>query len=292
MSIPKFFQSTDAGAPILTANAGSLNAVLKACLINGYGSKPSAGWELVFENLTNHQLVVRSINPESDQCCYSFNDANTRHTVMNGFETWDSVNSMGVNPFNSSADQNILKRSEALINNSLPWYVISDDKSCWVLVFCEAPNYIISNFFGDYIGFNHLKKHSAILGTGSVYEGSVVGKAAFNSGYVGISPNQNTVVLGAGVVGRSFGGSSSFGNSFSSNVSLAEGDLKIFEPVKVFENKNRLAGLLPGYLFCEISQIPNGMLNYITDIAGLPNQQVIEFRYPWGGTHFLNISEW
>ena len=42
------YRSTDAGAPLLTNSNGSLIAVLKACLVDGYGSKPPAGWTAPF----------------------------------------------------------------------------------------------------------------------------------------------------------------------------------------------------------------------------------------------------
>ena len=42
------YRSTDAGAPLLTNSNGSLIAVLKACLVDGYGSKASAGWTAPF----------------------------------------------------------------------------------------------------------------------------------------------------------------------------------------------------------------------------------------------------
>lgn len=42
------YRSTDASAPLLTNSNGSLIAVLKACLVDGYGSKASAGWTAPF----------------------------------------------------------------------------------------------------------------------------------------------------------------------------------------------------------------------------------------------------
>lgn len=43
-----FYQSTDVGAPQNTNAAGSLIAILDACLVNGYGSKQPAGWTKPF----------------------------------------------------------------------------------------------------------------------------------------------------------------------------------------------------------------------------------------------------
>lgn len=45
----KYYLSTDVGAPVIGySTPGSLIAVLKACLVDGYGSKAPAGWTMPF----------------------------------------------------------------------------------------------------------------------------------------------------------------------------------------------------------------------------------------------------
>lgn len=44
------FSSTDEGAPQFTRKAGDIFKIMKACLVTGYGSKASLGWELKFES--------------------------------------------------------------------------------------------------------------------------------------------------------------------------------------------------------------------------------------------------
>ena len=46
------FSSTDEGAPQFTRKAGDIFKIVKACLVSGYGSKSSLGWELKFESGT------------------------------------------------------------------------------------------------------------------------------------------------------------------------------------------------------------------------------------------------
>ena len=48
MSTVTTYSSADASAPVLTGQAGSLVALLDACLVNGYGSKAAAGWTIPF----------------------------------------------------------------------------------------------------------------------------------------------------------------------------------------------------------------------------------------------------
>ena len=55
----RVYSSTDASAPVLTGQVGSLIAVLDACLVNGYGTKTAAGWTKPFADASN-TAVYRS----------------------------------------------------------------------------------------------------------------------------------------------------------------------------------------------------------------------------------------
>ncbi|SLJ84500.1 hypothetical protein [Psychrobacter sp. DAB_AL43B] len=63
------FKSTDASAPQINYNArvaGDVKAVLKACLVTGYGAKASAGWSIV--NEVNH--VAEFVSPSAAMSDY------------------------------------------------------------------------------------------------------------------------------------------------------------------------------------------------------------------------------
>lgn len=63
------FKSTDAGAPQINYNArvaGDVKAVLKACLVTGYGTKSSAGWSIA--NEVNH--VAEFFSPSAAMSDY------------------------------------------------------------------------------------------------------------------------------------------------------------------------------------------------------------------------------
>lgn len=47
------FRSTDAGAPELKAEPGSLKTLLKTCLVSGYGGKQGLGWQMHNESGNN-----------------------------------------------------------------------------------------------------------------------------------------------------------------------------------------------------------------------------------------------
>lgn len=63
------FSSTDASAPKINYNtrtAGDVKAVLKACLVTGYGAKASAGWTAVNETAT----VIEFVSPSAAMSDY------------------------------------------------------------------------------------------------------------------------------------------------------------------------------------------------------------------------------
>lgn len=65
------FKSTDAGAPQINYNsrvAGDVKAVLKACLVTGYGAKSSAGWSIA--NEVNH--VAEFVSPAAAMSDYRY----------------------------------------------------------------------------------------------------------------------------------------------------------------------------------------------------------------------------
>lgn len=76
------FKSTDAGAPQINYNArvaGDVKAVLKACLVTGYGDKASAGWTA--ENEVNN--VIEFVSPSTAMSDYrlGIDDTSTSSTT-------------------------------------------------------------------------------------------------------------------------------------------------------------------------------------------------------------------
>lgn len=76
------FKSTDAGAPQINYNArvaGDVKAVLKACLVTGYGVKASAGWSAINE-VAN---VIEFVSPSAIMSDYRFgiDDSSVSNTI-------------------------------------------------------------------------------------------------------------------------------------------------------------------------------------------------------------------
>lgn len=71
------YRSTDTGAPQLTNTAGSLKTVLKACLVEGYGSQASLGWEMKAEDTTS--AVFRSKDPKASNTALQIKNTGTSY---------------------------------------------------------------------------------------------------------------------------------------------------------------------------------------------------------------------
>lgn len=60
--MPTIYKSTDPSAPVMNGSAGSLIAVLKACLVDGYGAKPAAGWSFVDVHAATYKALFTQGN--------------------------------------------------------------------------------------------------------------------------------------------------------------------------------------------------------------------------------------
>lgn len=84
------FSSTDASAPQINYNsraAGDIKAVLKACLVTGYGPKASAGWSIVNE-VGN---VAEFVSPSAAMSDYKFGIDDTSSTQPVWYYTYRDI---------------------------------------------------------------------------------------------------------------------------------------------------------------------------------------------------------
>lgn len=125
----KVYLSTDKDAPRLDRTAGSLQTILKACLVTGYGDKEPAGWSLPFEDTAKGIKVFRpEISPHTDFFMKVSND-DGREATIQVLQNMTSVDNGTIQ---------IDKRLSYLYQsgNVGKWAVIATSRSMWVL--CEA----------------------------------------------------------------------------------------------------------------------------------------------------------
>lgn len=154
------YRSTDTGAPALPAS-GNYNAanfyieLIKKCLVDGYGSKPGAGWSVVYDDTTpgkrraafsNGNGCIEFITWSTQSVAMVIWDSITSPGVGRGFDdSFSTVMSSGVNGWKSKLvsapgipTENISSINLNLVNSSqnanVAWTVFADDKSAWVLI--------------------------------------------------------------------------------------------------------------------------------------------------------------
>lgn len=175
------YHRDQSGAPILTYSANqyvvthftALKDILKACLINGYGSRPAAGWSLINEG---SDFIVLRNGSASGYVCFSWAGglitvyvAETYTGMSGNVMTGDGLKT-GTSA-NNAAPQRVTAVALAYGTNSTTWSMVADSKS-FVLAL------------------------SAVIGTGAVELGWAVNNNAPTTLYVGEDSLGHFIVIG------------------------------------------------------------------------------------------------
>ena len=118
----KRFKNTDAGAPQINYNsrvAGDVKAVLKACLVTGYGAVPSAGWTAT--NEVSH--VVEFVSPSAAFSDYRLSIDDTSSSSTTWYYQYQNSR---VNPTYNTATKNFDNANKAHSSNG--WQLLVTDK--------------------------------------------------------------------------------------------------------------------------------------------------------------------
>lgn len=133
---------SDAGAPQMSATVGvlgSLNNILKKCLVEGYGSKPGAGWTVAFEDIPTNKLVLR--NTGGSGMYYRFDDnVDYRYASCIAYHAMTDMNT-GTNEIPPQAGSGgwlannpvgIWKRYNANAAEGTWWHIIACEKAAYI----------------------------------------------------------------------------------------------------------------------------------------------------------------
>lgn len=122
----RYYLSSDVGAPVLTGAIGSGIAVLKGCLVTGYGSRAAAGWTEEFTG-TNISVLRPSLgNRHYFRIEDTFGDA----ISIKGYATMSAV-STGTDTFPASTSFFFMKKSITADATPRGWFVVADGKTVW-----------------------------------------------------------------------------------------------------------------------------------------------------------------
>ena len=170
----------DAGSPGLTTDIfngtdgeGSLIEILKACLVDGYGSKPAAGWTMPFESGSPQRVKVvfrNAITNGGSGSYFRFSDREggeryTNAAECRGYTAMTSIDS-GINPFPTTLQrgnqgliiQKWVDGNRTSATNSGSWWVVANEHC--VYIFCGTHSSVGNGsngssymFFGDPISY-------------------------------------------------------------------------------------------------------------------------------------------
>lgn len=164
------YSSTDVGAPQMGGNAaGSLVQVIKTVLVDGYGSKPALGWELMYFDAATFTYVFRP-KTGSRMFLKIVDDGTFKNSQINraAFLTFESMFSVtnGIHPcppeqdFRTGQAGYVTKTAENTPTVQ-KWKIIGDSTGFYLITFPNSSkpsnynNVGTWHYFGDYVCFGH-----------------------------------------------------------------------------------------------------------------------------------------
>lgn len=130
------FKSTDAGAPQINYNsrvAGDVKAVLKACLVTGYGATASAGWTVVNEVGS----VCEFVSPSAAMSDYRLGIDDTSASNTTWFYQYQSER---VNPVNNTPSKALGQSDRTFAGNG--WQLFVTERG---IVFIEIVQHSVAS---------------------------------------------------------------------------------------------------------------------------------------------------
>lgn len=209
------YRSTDAGAPELWPQAGSLIALLDAVLVDGYGSGGSAsaaaGWEIAYSG--TDVRVYRGTDPAGTRYYYRVDDTDADGVALvRGYESMSDVDT-GTVPFPTPAQNadGVDFGHDEFGTDGLPhaWAVIADGRSVVVAVANglesgqeEARLY----YFGELAPVNAQQPTDAVIGGSNASDTISSNNALVNLKTVEASETNYSLRAGAAWADQTVGG--------------------------------------------------------------------------------------
>jgi len=205
------YYSTDSGAPVYSGSVGAFNAVTKACLVDGYGSKAAAGWTQEFSG-TNLSVLRPAAG---NRHCLWIDDTNAQFARVRGYEAMTAV-STGTGPFPTDVQLSgggYVVKSNAASSAARGWVLVADEKRFWFISAQVADTIAgsaaagLGMFFGDIISAKSGDAFHTLLiaGNTSATAGSQVGSLATTMTAVGAAhfmPRSYTQTSGSITAGK------------------------------------------------------------------------------------------
>lgn len=119
------FSSTDANAPVLTTDPGSLKTLLKACLVTGYGDKLPLGWQMLFESEDKKSAAFASQDPTASKFAFKIDNSGATTAKLSAYQSMTDINT-GVKPIAVDNLYDLYATSWRLIGHSKTFVLLLD----------------------------------------------------------------------------------------------------------------------------------------------------------------------
>ena len=147
------YKSTDADAPVMTgADKTSLIRTLRACLVDGYGTKRGAGWLMPFVNADGTKAAFK--NAGTGFYLLVDDSAPGVNATCSAFESMSDIDT-GINAIGPSFSR---QGRVSLNSNAIPWIIVANDKFVLFVIYINHSSYPSTVntmcsviFFGDFI---------------------------------------------------------------------------------------------------------------------------------------------
>lgn len=132
-----YYTSADASAPTVRGGTGTLIGLLDAILVNGYGSKPAAGWTKPYSgaNLAAYRM---STAPGANGHYLYVDDTGAQWTRWLGYASMSSISDTSGEPVPTNAQVSgglYFYKSNTADTTSRPWICVADEKRFVLIVF-------------------------------------------------------------------------------------------------------------------------------------------------------------
>ncbi|WP_421717480.1 hypothetical protein [Algiphilus sp.] len=168
------YRSTDADAPVLDAQYGSLVALLDAVLVNGYSSggtaKPGAGWQTAYSAPDKRAYRIdpgigsgRYLRVDDSEA----GQGNGTHAHVRGFDTMSDIDT-GSSPFPGLSSDRWWQKSNKSAGDTtaFDWMIVADERTVYLILKSSQfeSDGALSFVFGDLKQAGSAHQRSIIVG--------------------------------------------------------------------------------------------------------------------------------
>jgi len=191
------YRSTDAGAPTLSGNTASLIPLLDAILVNGYGSKPAAGWTKPFSD-TNKAVYRNAANAIARSYFRVVDTAANFVAKVRGYDTMSDIDT-GTGPFPTpgdiSGDGLSIPKSNAVNSTVRAWIAAADERTLVLFVQHDGTDWEMC-YLGDGIPDNPYNTNFSILAARSADSAWASSFTMFTEAPTGVTTTRGPYIKG------------------------------------------------------------------------------------------------